>query len=63
MDKEATEKKKFRKRWKNRDGRKTHSTASSMELMRRDWNRVSRSGTRDFELERNDQNTSSDERI
>ena len=63
MDKEATEKKKVLEKWKNRDRKKTHSTASSTELMRRDWNRVSRRGTRDFELERNDQNTSSDERI
>ena len=48
MDKEATEKKKILERWKNRDGKKTHSTASSTELMRRDWNRVSRRGTKDF---------------
>ena len=63
MDKEATEKKKVLEKWKNRDRKKAHSTASSTELMRRDWNRVSWRGTRDFELERNDHNTSSDERI
>ena len=35
MDKEATEKKKIRKRWKNRDGKKMHSTVSSTKLAER----------------------------